>query len=186
MEDLVYVAAPYNDPNPDVVNERMKRLTKQVAQMMSSGMHVFCPNIYLHPIAQIGELSTRWEYWESYCRAVLGRCQKMIVLMFEDWKLSTGVEFEIKIAEEEGIPVEYVMPTVGFEDEDDEPFNEFKLPDWEELKMRKERGEVLCPIDEFVYSNEPAAPEEAKAWRGEMSQVLDAAYMLGLQVGLKR
>ncbi len=75
---------------------------------MLRGIHVFSPISHTHPIACVGDLPKSWEFWEAYDRVILAACCKVMVLMLDGWKESVGVQTEIKIAQELGLPVEYI------------------------------------------------------------------------------
>lgn len=62
------------------------------------------------PIAEDAGLSGAWDFWAKFDRALLERCQKVIVIDIDGLAESVGVRAEIKIANELGIPVEYYKP----------------------------------------------------------------------------
>jgi len=72
---------------------------------------VFSPVSHSHPVCEAvvddetGE-SQSWGYWERFDRAILAICHKLYVLPLAGWQESVGVQAEIAIAEEMGIPVE--------------------------------------------------------------------------------
>ena len=107
---LVYLATPYTHPDPKVSELRFKEVTRVAAALMKKGVFVFSPITHSHPLAMAGDLPKSWEYWMQYDILILERCCKVIVLMLEGWKESKGVQAEIKIAGEMGIPVEYLEP----------------------------------------------------------------------------
>ena len=76
--------------------------------MMRRGEHVFSPISHTHPIALAGDLPKGGEFWQAYDRAMLRACGKLAVLMQEGWQESVGVQAEIAIAREMGLPVEFI------------------------------------------------------------------------------
>jgi len=76
--------------------------------MMRRGEHVFSPISHTHPIALAGDLPKGWEFWQAYDRAMLRACGKLAVLMQDGWQESVGVQAEIAIAREMGLPVEFI------------------------------------------------------------------------------
>jgi len=76
--------------------------------MMRRGEHVFSPISHTHPIALAGDLPKDWEFWQAYDRAMLRACGKLAVLMQDGWQESVGVQAEIAIARELGLPVEFI------------------------------------------------------------------------------
>jgi len=105
---LVYLACPYSDPNPLVMTARFLEANEMAAKMVNAGYVVFSPISHFHPIAEAGKLPTSWEFWEKIDRAYLSVCSQIFVLRLPGWKISKGVNAEIAIAKEIGIPVIYL------------------------------------------------------------------------------
>lgn len=106
--ELIYLACPYTHKDPKVMEERFRAVSKLAAAFMSEGFYIFSPISHTHPIAIEGDLPRGWEYWEGYDRTIIKACKGLWVFKLPGWKQSTGVQAEIKIAEELGIPVEYI------------------------------------------------------------------------------
>jgi hypothetical protein len=105
---LTYLACPYSDPDPAVRESRFHDVNACAAWLMSQGVLIFSPISHTHPIAVDGNLPTGFDFWERYDRAVLACCEKVLVLRLPGWQQSKGVQAEIRIAKEMGIPVEYL------------------------------------------------------------------------------
>ena len=107
-KSLVYLAVPYTHPDPAVMEYRFKAVNLVAGILMKQGIHIFSPISHTHPIAVECDLPRGFDFWEQYDRAILQVCRKVIVLKLPGWEQSKGVQAEIKIAEELGIPVEYL------------------------------------------------------------------------------
>jgi hypothetical protein len=107
-KDFIYLAVPYSDPNPLVKATRFEMVNEVAAKLMGDGKYVFSPISHTHPIALAGDLPGEWQFWEGYDRRILSFCTKIVVLKLDGWENSKGVNAEIKIGQELGIPVEYV------------------------------------------------------------------------------
>lgn len=105
---LIYLATPYSHQDHAIRERRFHRVNVVAARLISEGLHVFSPISHTHPIADVGDLPKGWDFWESYDREILAACSKMIVLCQEGWNTSVGVQAEISIAKEMGIPVEFI------------------------------------------------------------------------------
>ena len=107
---LIYLAAPYTHKDRKVMVERFDKINAIAARLMAAGLYVFSPISHTHPIAEAGTLPRGWEFWEGYDKVMISRCNNLHVLMLDGWKESTGVNAEIGIAREFGMPVYYVTP----------------------------------------------------------------------------
>jgi hypothetical protein len=105
---LIYLATPYNHPDPEVRESRFKAACEVAAHFMRSGVHLFCPIAHTHPIAEAGDLPRGWEYWQAYDRAMLFACTELWVVRMDGWRESRGIRGEVEIARELGIPVKHV------------------------------------------------------------------------------
>lgn len=110
MKSLNYLAVPYTHPDPAVREGRFQAVNRHAAHLMKQGVHVISPISHSHPIALVGGLPTDWTFWEAYDRAILESCERLIVLKLDGWEQSDGVQAEIRIAEELGLPIEYHLP----------------------------------------------------------------------------
>lgn len=106
---MIYLASPYSHPDPAVRQRRFEAACEYTARLMNAGLLVFSPVVHSHPLVAYG-LPTDWEYWRRLDVAHLDRCERMMVLKLDGWRESVGVEAEIAVAVDRGIPVEYASP----------------------------------------------------------------------------
>lgn len=104
---LVYLAAPYSDPNKDIVRQRMAMFTQIDGIMHNAGIFTVSPLEKHHTLEQT-KLPSDWGYWESFGRALLSKCDALAVIMMPGWKESVGVQGEIQIAKFIGLPIYYI------------------------------------------------------------------------------
>ena len=115
---MIYLASPYTYEHEDrervdlIQRLRFETINRVAAILMLDGVRLFSPISHCHPIALVGDLPVSWAYWEEYDREMLSICEGLIVLMLPGWQESTGVQNEIKISRELGIPVQYIDPIV--------------------------------------------------------------------------
>ena len=105
---LVYLASPYSHPERSVRAQRFEAVCRAAAKLMNGGVYLYSAISHSHPIAEAGSLPLGWDFWGAYDRAILSCCNKVIVLRLDGWRESKGVQAEIAIAAEQGIPVEYI------------------------------------------------------------------------------
>ena len=107
---MIYLATPYSDADPAVMQFRFESVTAAAAELMSRGQHVFSPITHSHPIAQVGHLPVEWDYWEVYDKRLLAICDQLYVLTLDGWQESVGVAAEMKLARNMGKPIRYYDP----------------------------------------------------------------------------
>ena len=105
---LVYLAVPYSHPDPVIREWRFNEVNKLAAKLMKEGIIIFSPISHCHSIAIGYTLSTDWKFWKNYDIAYLSCSKKLLVYKLDGWETSIGVTSEIKIANELGIPIEYI------------------------------------------------------------------------------
>lgn len=101
---LIYLASPYT--GNEVPN--FEAVAKKASELMVKGYIIFCPISMCHPMSVHGKLPGGWEFWEKFDRTYLSVCNRVIVYRLPGWEKSKGVTAEIKIAQELGIPIEYI------------------------------------------------------------------------------
>ena len=105
---MIYLASPYSHADPEVMEDRFRRVCAVASRLMLQGLHIFSPIAHCHPIAVTGGLPKGWEFWGSYDKDIISKCDRFLVLRLPGWEESKGVQAEIKIWEEMGGTVEYV------------------------------------------------------------------------------
>lgn len=76
---------------------------------MMAGEIVFCPIAHSHPIELMFPSTEGQEFWMKQDLPILRCATKLKVLCTEGWEQSEGVATEIELAEELGIPTEYII-----------------------------------------------------------------------------
>jgi hypothetical protein len=108
IRPLTYLACPYSHPDRAVRVARFDAANRAAGKLMREGHHVFSPISHTHPIAEVADLPLGWEFWEGFDRAYLAHSWRVVVLMLDGWRESKGVTAEICIANEQGLPIEYI------------------------------------------------------------------------------
>lgn len=111
MSELVYLACPYSDLDPEVREDRFRRSCYAAAGMMKAGWCVFSPIAHSHPIEKIGmDEKPEHDFWMRQDIAILRHCQRLVVLKLAGWERSKGVQQEIELAQMLGIQIDYLDP----------------------------------------------------------------------------
>jgi hypothetical protein len=110
-QPLVYLACPYSHSDRSIRVRRFHAANRAAADLMKSGvMAVFSPISHTHSIAEAGGLPLGFEFWRQFDEAYLSVSNRLIVLTVDGWQESAGVCEEIRIAQELGIPIDYMEP----------------------------------------------------------------------------
>lgn len=109
---MIYLASPYSHPDPAVREERYRAACQAAAALLLAGQPVCSPIVHSHPLVAYG-VPTGWVFWSRFDRALLARCDEVLVLMLDGWQESVGVQAEIRIARELGKPVRYLAPELA-------------------------------------------------------------------------
>lgn len=104
---MIYLAAPYNDYDSDIVSDRMEKIYKLISDLMKKDIFIVSP-LFMHEILIRHDLPTAYTYWEKYCMGLLKRCDGMIVYKLEGWETSGGVLSEIAFCKTNNIPITYI------------------------------------------------------------------------------
>lgn len=108
--EIWYLASPYADPNPAVVEARVEAVSKLTAKLINENPNtvVFSPIAYTHHLQgepYRAEPGAGWYLWDL---AMLRWCKKLVVARISGWMESEGVRLEIAYAMGAGIPVEFL------------------------------------------------------------------------------
>ncbi len=104
---FIYLASPYTDPDPDVMQHRFEAAERVTAQMLKDGEAVYSPIVHCHELARRYDLPKDFDFWEKYNFRMLAVSCEVAVLRLDGWAESKGVGHEISIATRIGIPVTF-------------------------------------------------------------------------------
>lgn len=107
---MIYLASPYSHPDPKVVSLRFGQTREYTANCILRGESVFSPIVYAHEFATAFGIPTTAAFWEKFNNHMIRNSTCVRVLQLVDWQSSVGVAAEIKLAENIGLPVEFVWP----------------------------------------------------------------------------
>lgn len=105
----IYLASPYSHPNKDVRDARFREVTKLAANLFNKHDYVFLlPITQGHLLAEIGNIASDFERWETQSLGMLAVCDELWVVKMDGWKESKGVRAEIEFARHHLIPIKYI------------------------------------------------------------------------------
>lgn len=111
-KERIYLAGMYSDPDPDVREQRTRRLSVAAGLLMKQGCLVFSPISHSAFIVDhVDGMPSSSEFWLEQCDSYLKHwTTKVLVLPNGDWWESVGVRHEVKLAKALHIPVEVAFP----------------------------------------------------------------------------
>jgi nucleoside 2-deoxyribosyltransferase len=107
---MIYLASPYSDPNPVVMEERFRAACIAAGELMNQGLVVFSPIAHTHPIAVACNLPRGWDYWHQFDLEFIRAADALIVLRLPGWNKSKGIDGELSIARDLCIPIDFIDP----------------------------------------------------------------------------
>ncbi|MCH9644011.1 MAG: DUF1937 family protein [Gammaproteobacteria bacterium] len=106
---VAYLACPYAHKDPDVKLFRHRLVNHCVQSYLAQGKLVYSPLTHNIPVRD-PKINHTWEMWAVFDKAMLSRCNELIVLQADGWKESIGVTAEIEFATSLELPIQYLMP----------------------------------------------------------------------------
>jgi hypothetical protein len=111
MREVIFLSAPYNDPDSAVMEDRVKKVAIVASQIERSGKgHVIAPNLSNHLMVKHGHVPRETSWWASQFLTLLSRCDELWVLKLPGWDRSVGVKQEIDHAAKNHIKIRYLDP----------------------------------------------------------------------------
>jgi hypothetical protein len=107
-QNIKYLAAPYSHENSDIMESRFNLINMAAASLLKSGHHIYSPISHCHQMAKDNDMPKEFDFWRKFDTAMISVCSELLVLRLPGWKESAGVQAEIKIAKDLGIPVRYI------------------------------------------------------------------------------
>jgi hypothetical protein len=104
---FIYLASPYTDHDPLIVQQRFELAEEAVAEMLRIHMPVYSPIVHCHELAKKFNLPKDFEFWKEYNLSMLEAARELHILRLPGWKESRGVRAESNFALMHGIPVAY-------------------------------------------------------------------------------
>jgi len=106
MTNLIYLASPYNSPDPEIRERRYKAAVRAACTVLHMGLSVFSPIVHNHPLILHRDLGRGWKLWQPQNENILIRCDQLWVLTLDGWDKSVGVAGEIAIARRQRIKIQ--------------------------------------------------------------------------------
>lgn len=97
---MIYLASPYSDPDPAVVEKRYNQTRDFVHTTTLQKLEfIFSPIVYFHPGAVVAGSATDAKTWENINERILLYASKVFILTLTEWERSKGVRKELQWAQ---------------------------------------------------------------------------------------
>tara|TARA_Y100000593_G_C4075916_1_gene221457 strand:- start:152 stop:499 length:348 start_codon:yes stop_codon:yes gene_type:complete len=106
---VIYIASPYSHDTKAIRDWRAQAVARYAADLVSRGLHVFCPISHSHPWTEFGVCQDH-EFWMEFDRPFMDMCDQLHVYTLPGWGTSRGVAEEIRHFVEKEKPVHYIVP----------------------------------------------------------------------------
>lgn len=104
IKPIIYLATPYSHECEKVMQLRADMVSEYSARQTKLGYVVFSPITHSHELAKYGT-PTSWAFWSQIDYVFLQHCDYFVRLWVPGVKTSVGVNGEIALCEELGIPI---------------------------------------------------------------------------------
>jgi len=105
---MIYLASPYYHPRKEIMLARFEAVCAKAAELTLAGHDIFCPIAHSVPMAKYG-LPDQWcDFWEEVDTKWLERSSALWIYKLLGWEESKGVQKEIFIATQMGLPIVYL------------------------------------------------------------------------------
>ena len=106
---MIYLAAPFYDPDPDIRFERFESIIRCHAKIISEGYFCFAPVAHGYPASVQPEYNSVTEkYWlrlDLKCAVI---CRVLLVITLPGWEDSIGIKEETVYFSEKSKPIFYI------------------------------------------------------------------------------
>ncbi len=107
---FLYLASPYTHKNPAERHARFVAVCDAAAYLMHQGHVVFSPIAHSHPIDNCFCASESGDFWKAQDVPILRHASRLVVLRLPGWEESAGIKWEMEIAHQIHLPVNYMDP----------------------------------------------------------------------------
>ena len=104
---LIYLAAPFKHPDPEVSRRRLEEVNRYAAHLLSRGSLAVSP---LSHGAQLDSPDIPDSVWYELGLRIMEGCDELWLLALDGWEDSEGVRMELERAWQLDIPVYIVNP----------------------------------------------------------------------------
>lgn len=102
-----YLASPYSK-YPEGEEQAFIDISKIAANLIQSGIIVYCPIAHSHPLTIHGTAEKSYDIWLPLDQVFIAKSTGLIVAKMKTWKQSYGINFEIAECKALNKPIYYL------------------------------------------------------------------------------
>lgn len=107
----IYLASPYHHAEMSTMERRAYLAREMAAQLAVRGKLVYCPIASWHEAAKEFKLPKTFDYWRQLNVEFLRRSDHLYILRIPGWAVSAGINDEVALAQNLGLPITLVWLT---------------------------------------------------------------------------
>lgn len=166
---LIYISGPYEeqdlkDPTRVVVSPTRIELAITCMQaMMLADLKPISTLLMTMSSDEFGFIPSSWDYWRSYSKLMLSKCDYVVILAIDGWKHSSSVAEDVAFAQERGIEILYASPNDLIDSAKQLCFEQNTPEGTKNMELPKVVGIQIVPVidDGELVVAQPEGPTEA-------------------------
>jgi nucleoside 2-deoxyribosyltransferase len=102
---IAYLAVPYTKYGKGI-EQSFIDASVLAARLIKTGLSIYSPVSHTHPIATYGNIDPKdQQFWYEFDRAMMQKCDALIVAHMDGWEQSSGMAYEIAFFAGERRPI---------------------------------------------------------------------------------
>ena len=104
-KSLFYLASPFTSKNTKEEEQRLEEINQIGGILTLNKVHCILPISSSYALGKTMKLPSSFDFWKDLDLLYVEKCDAVIVANMDGWKISIGVQAEIKHAKKLGKPV---------------------------------------------------------------------------------
>lgn len=96
---MIYLASPYTDPNPAVMEHRYFFVMDICQHFLTKGYHVVSPIVHCHMMAKLYKLPKDYIFWGNYNQTLITAAKEIWFALIPGYSKSIGLKAEFILAD---------------------------------------------------------------------------------------
>lgn len=110
---MIYLATPYFDKNPVVMENRYLVNLAFAAEYLSKGLILYSLIVHCHEMAKRFSMPRDFKFWRHYNLSMLSLANELWLLKLHGWDKSVGIAAELEFAKANNIIIQEIDNVYG-------------------------------------------------------------------------